>query len=132
VDAGRLGDLYLSSDAVVVPSLYEPFGLVALEAMASGVPVVASDTGGLRELVEDEVTGLRFPPGDHAALARTVVRVLLDPDLARRLGREGRARVAGRDTWAGAASRTAEVYRLVLRDRFRDRTVLASPSGPRP
>jgi glycogen(starch) synthase len=127
VDAERLRELYLSSDAVVVPSLYEPFGLVALEAMASGVPVVASDTGGLRELVEDEVTGLRFPPGDHAALARTVVRVLSDPDLARRLGREGRAMVAGRDTWAGAASRTAEVYRLALRDR--DRMVLSSPPG---
>lgn len=131
VDASHLRELYLSSDAVVVPSLYEPFGVVALEAMASGVPVVVSDTGGLRELVEDEVTGLRFPPGDHAALARRLVRVLSDPDLARRLGREGRAMVAGRDTWAGAASRTAEVYRLALRDRDRDRTVLSSPSRPR-
>jgi glycogen(starch) synthase len=114
VDPDRLRDLYVSSHAVVVPSLYEPFGLVALEAMACGVPVVVSDAGGLRELVDHGATGLRFPAGDHGALARALVRLLCDQDLARRVGRAGRGAVAGRDTWAEAAARTAEVYRLAI------------------
>jgi glycogen(starch) synthase len=129
VDPERLKELYASVNAVVVPSLYEPFGLVALEAMACAVPVVAADTGGLRELIEDDATGLRFPPGDHAALAAALIRVLSDPDLARRLGRAGRAVVGGRDTWAGAASRTAEVYRLALRERTRPPLPVGS-AGP--
>jgi glycogen synthase len=130
VDAARLRELYTSSDAVVVPSVYEPFGLVALEAMACGVPVVVADTGGLRELVEDEVTGLRFPPGEPLALANTLIRVLTDRDLARALGRAGRALVAGRETWAGAAARTAQVYRLMLRER--ERPAIPLPHSARP
>jgi glycogen(starch) synthase len=130
VDAGRLRELYTSSDAVVVPSVYEPFGLVALEAMACGVPVVAADTGGLRELVQDEVTGLRFPPGEPQVLANALIRVLTDRDLARALGRAGRALVAGRETWAGAAARTAQVYRLTLRER--ERVAIPVPQSARP
>jgi glycogen(starch) synthase len=125
VEAGRLRELYAATEVVVIPSLYEPFGLVALEAMASGIPVVASDTGGLPELIEAEESGILVPPGDHVALAHALARVLSDGELARRLGRAGRAAVAGRDSWAGAASRTAEVYRLALRDR--ERPSLSSP-----
>jgi glycosyltransferase involved in cell wall biosynthesis len=119
VEADRLRELYAATDLVVVPSLYEPFGLVALESMACGIPVVASDTGGLPELIEDEGSGILVPPGDHVALARALLRLLSDRELAQRLGRAGRAAVSGRETWAGAASRTAEVYRLALRDRER-------------
>jgi glycogen synthase len=129
VDAERLGELYGASDAVVIPSLYEPFGLVALEAMACGVPVIAADTGGLRELVEDEVTGIRFSAGDHEALAEVVVRLLGDRTLVRSLGRAGRAKVAGRETWAAAAVRTTEVYRQAVRDLHRSRVPSAVPGS---
>jgi glycogen synthase len=129
VDPERLRELYVSSNAVVIPSLYEPFGLVALEAMACGVPVIASDTGGLQELVENEVTGIRFPPGDHVALAEVIIRLLTDRTLARSLGRAGRLMVVGRDTWASAAARIAEVYRQAVRDRHGSRLPSAA-AGP--
>jgi glycogen(starch) synthase len=76
-----LGTLYHAVDLVVVPSLYEPFGMVALEAMACGRPVVVSDTGGLGELVEEGVSGLKVPPNDPAALAEAVVRLSFAPEL---------------------------------------------------
>jgi glycosyltransferase involved in cell wall biosynthesis len=77
----------------VVPSLWpEPFGLVAVEAMASGRPVVASDMGGLSEIVENGVTGLLVPPGDPAALATAMKRLIDDPKLAADLGAAGRER----------------------------------------
>ncbi len=117
VEEDRLRDLYGAADLVVVPSLYEPFGLVALETMASGTPVVAADTGGLREVVEEGVTGLRFPPGDPQELSRAMVRVLGDGSLARTLAERARGSLAVRGSWTGAASRTAEVYRRAIGDR---------------
>src|SRR5215218_1558571 len=100
---GWIGDdvlhsLYRISDLCVIPSLYEPFGLVALEAMASGCPCVAADTGGLREVVPRDV-GLRFRVDDAAALARTIERVLVDGELRDRLVAEGREHVLRFD-WA--------------------------------
>ncbi|HEV3475738.1 MAG TPA: glycosyltransferase family 4 protein [Actinomycetota bacterium] len=115
VDEERLRRLYAAADVVVVPSLYEPFGLVALESMASGTPVVAADTGGLREIVDHGVTGLRFVPGDPGSLARAVVRVLTDRSLAAGLASRARASLAERGSWADAASRTADVYRQAFR-----------------
>ncbi|MDQ3742442.1 MAG: glycosyltransferase family 4 protein [Actinomycetota bacterium] len=111
--AGWLGDdalhgLYRIADLCVIPSLYEPFGLVALEAMASGCPCVAADTGGLREVVPHDV-GLRFRSRDAAALARTIERVLVDADLRDRLVAEGREHVRRFD-WADVARSTASLY----------------------
>jgi glycosyltransferase involved in cell wall biosynthesis len=80
-------------DVFVLPSLWEGFGLVLVEAMAAGRPVVASAVGPIPEIVEDGVTGLLIPPGDPVALAEAIVRVLRDPELAMALGRAGRARV---------------------------------------
>lgn len=94
---GQRGDvprLMALADVVVVPSLAESFGFVALEAMALGRPVVAAATGGLVEIVEHEKSGLLVPKGDARALAAAVTRVLSAPDLARRLGEQGRARSA--------------------------------------
>jgi glycosyltransferase involved in cell wall biosynthesis len=86
--------LLLSSCAVLVlPSLWEGFGYAAVEAMAEGVPVVASAASSLPEVVEDGKTGLLFPPRDSAALADALVRLLRDPGLARRMGHEGALRV---------------------------------------
>ncbi|HEX8122935.1 MAG TPA: glycosyltransferase family 4 protein [Solirubrobacteraceae bacterium] len=111
--AGWLGDdalhgLYRIADLCVIPSLYEPFGLVALEAMASGCPCVAADTGGLREVVPRDV-GLRFRADDAAALARTIERVLTDGALRDRLVADGREHVLRFD-WADVARATASLY----------------------
>ena len=111
---GWIGDevlrsLYAIADLTVVPSIYEPFGLVALEAMASGCPVIVADTGGLREVVPSDGAGLRFRPRDPRALARVAIRVLSDPDLEARLVAEAHEHVRRFD-WADIAAQTAEVY----------------------
>jgi glycosyltransferase involved in cell wall biosynthesis len=82
--------LILLSRVVVLPSLAESFGYAVLEAMSLGRPVVASDAGGLPEVVRDGVTGLVVPKGDHSALATALITVLTDRELADRLGRAGR------------------------------------------
>jgi glycogen synthase len=124
--AGWLGDdtlhaLYRISDLCVIPSLYEPFGLVALEAMASGCPCVAADTGGLREVVSPGV-GLRFRSRDTAALARTMQRVLTDAELHERLVAEGREHVLRFD-WADVARTTAGLYGELLARSPADHTI---------
>ena len=105
-----LHSLYRVSDLCIVPSLYEPFGLVALEAMASGCPCVVADTGGLREVVPVEGTvGLRFPSRDATALRGVLERVLTDDDARAQLVAEAREHVLRFD-WAEVARRTADVY----------------------
>jgi glycogen synthase len=111
---GWIGDdvlhsLYPIADVCVVPSIYEPFGLVALEAMASGCPCLVADTGGLREVVPHEEAGLRFRARDPAALAEMAVRVLDDEQLGQRLVSEGLEHIRRFD-WAEIAEQTAEVY----------------------
>jgi glycogen(starch) synthase len=99
-----------AADAVVLPSRYEPFGIVALEAAAAGAPLVASTAGGLGEVVVDGETGLSFAPGDVAALAEAVGTVLTDPRAAAKRARAGRARLAVDFDWARIAADTAAVY----------------------
>ena len=117
---GWIGDdvlhsLYPIADLCVVPSLYEPFGLVALEAMASGCPCVVADTGGLREIVpEDERVGLRFNGGDAEHLAIMIERLLTDPELRDRLVAQASEHVLGFD-WGDVAEKTAALYGEVLR-----------------
>jgi glycogen(starch) synthase len=112
---GWIGDdvlhsLYRIADLCVVPSLYEPFGLVALEAMASGCPCIVADTGGLREIVpEDDRVGLRFNGGDAEHLEAMVERLLTDDALRERLVAEASEHVLRFD-WADVARQTAEVY----------------------
>ncbi len=72
------------------PILPEPFGLVIVEAMARGMPVIASNAGGIPDIVDHEVTGLLIPPGNHEELAEAIVRLLRDPALRKRLGEAGR------------------------------------------
>lgn len=107
---GLLADL----DVFVLPSLWEGFGLVLLEAMAAGRPVVASAVGPIPEIVVEGETGLLVPPGDSDALARAVARLLRDPDLAARLGRSGRARVETEFGLDGMVARTDALYRELL------------------
>ena len=111
---GWIGDdvlrsLYRIADLCVVPSIYEPFGLVALEAMASGCPCIVADTGGLREVVPNEDVGLRFRSRDPRSLAQMMEWVLANPALRFRLVTEASAHVARFD-WADVARRTNEVY----------------------
>jgi glycogen(starch) synthase len=111
---GWIGDdvlhsLYRIADVCVVPSIYEPFGLVALEAMASGCPCIVADTGGLREVVPHDAAGLRFRSRDPRSLGRMVERVLSSSDLRRRLVAEASEHVLRFD-WSDVAARTASLY----------------------
>lgn len=103
-----------AADVALVPSRYEPFGLVALEAMAAGTPLVVSATGGLVDVVEDGISGLVVPPADPAALARAIARLLDDDDLRRRLSETAAARVGAHFSWDAVAAATGAVYDAVL------------------
>lgn len=102
--------LYSHAAVFTCPSVYEPFGLINLEAMGCEAPVVASAVGGIREVVEDGATGLLVPPARPEELAAALRRVLDDPSLARALGAAGRKRVEERFSWASVAERTERVY----------------------
>ena len=115
VGRDELPALLRSADAVACVPWYEPFGLVALEAMACGVPVVASAVGGLRDTVVDGVTGLHVPPRRPDALGAALGRLLADPHQARRLGRAGAERARARYSWDHVARSTLAVYREVAR-----------------
>jgi glycogen(starch) synthase len=110
VPHAELERLYARAAAVVLPSHREGLPLCVLEAMAHGRPVVASAVGGIPELVEDGVTGFLVPPGDVAALRAALERLLADPVLRRRMGREGRRRVAERCSRERVAEATMQAY----------------------
>jgi glycosyltransferase involved in cell wall biosynthesis len=99
-----------SADIVLCPARYEPFGIVPLEAMACGVPVVASAVGGHLDSVVDRRTGRLVPVGDADALAVAVKEILDTPGAAAAMGRAGRRRVLANFGWDRVAERTAEVY----------------------
>jgi glycosyltransferase involved in cell wall biosynthesis len=90
--------------------VYEPFGLINLEAMACETPVVASAVGGILEVVEDGKTGILVPPGQPEALARALARVLDNPELGARMGKAGRRRVEEKFSWTSVAEQTEKVY----------------------
>jgi D-inositol-3-phosphate glycosyltransferase len=117
--AGRVGHdqlpmYYTAADICVIPSHYEPFGLVAIEAMACGTPVVASDVGGLRFTVVPGQTGLLVPPQDTAGFAEAIQSILSDQLWARKLKRQASATVNQRFSWPGVAIQLSELYRHVL------------------
>jgi D-inositol-3-phosphate glycosyltransferase len=100
---------YSAAEVCVVPSHYESFGLVALEAMACGTPVIASRVGGLQLTVEDGVNGFLVPVGDADALAGKLRLILADSELRERLGANARRKAQGY-TWQVAADRILRVY----------------------
>lgn len=114
LDHADLPIYYAAADLCVVPSHYEPFGLVAIEAMASRTPVVASDVGGLQFTVLSEVTGLLVPPKDEIAFAQAIDRILTNPTWRDQLGQTGRQRVEISFSWNSVASRLSHLYTKLL------------------
>ncbi|MGW0516396.1 glycosyltransferase family 4 protein [Crossiella sp. NPDC003009] len=129
---GHLSDRDLSAllpaaDAVILPSRYEPFGIVALEAAAAGAPLVASTAGGLGEVVQHGRTGLSFTPGDLDGLTSAVRAVLDDPAAAKRRARAAKARLSTDFNWDLIAADTTAVYAATTRG---PRPVLGRPKIP--
>ena len=106
----ELVNLLHTADAAVLPSHYEPFGIVALEAAATGIPLVTSNVGGLGEAVINGQTGMSYPPRDIAGLASAVRTVLDDPDAAQRMAIAARERLTSDFDWHTVADETAQVY----------------------
>lgn len=109
--------LYACSDIAVFPSRYEPFGIVALEAMAARVPVVVGNTGGLGEIIEHGSDGFKFPPGDAPQLARAITRLLKEPGLAEVINHNAWQKVIFQYNWQEIAVQTRKVYMEVLKER---------------
>jgi len=105
---------YRAADVCVMPSYYETFGLVAVEAMACGTPVIASRVGGLKSTVLDGVTGYLVPPRDPGALAARLAEVLADPSLALHLGQSAARRVQHLFTWPRVVERLSWLYDEVI------------------
>lgn len=105
---------YAAADVCVIPSHYEPFGLVAVEAMACGTPVIASDVGGLQFSVVNENTGLLVPPQDVAAFSNAIDRILGNSEWRAELGKSGKRRVMSKFSWDGVASQLDSLYTELL------------------
>ena len=104
---------YAGAEMVVMPSHYESFGMVALEAMAMGTPVIASEVGGLAHLIQPGVNGYHVPSRDPEALAARILELLTDKELCARLGRQARASTA-QYHWSTITSQMVDVYRELV------------------
>jgi glycosyltransferase involved in cell wall biosynthesis len=116
VSRGEMPGIFRSADAVVCAPWYEPFGIVPLEAMACGVPVVAAAVGGLRDTVVDHATGLHVPPRDPEAIASALAMLLENPSLRAELGKAGQRRARTRYSWDRVAAETEKAYQLAVAD----------------
>jgi D-inositol-3-phosphate glycosyltransferase len=114
VSRGEMPGIFRSADAVVCAPWYEPFGIVPLEAMACGVPVVAAAVGGLRDTVVDRGTGLHVPPRDPEAIASALALLLGNPSLRAELGNAGKVRARTRYSWDRVAAETERAYQLAV------------------
>ena len=125
---------YTAADVCVIPSYYEPFGLVAVEAMACGTPVVASDVGGLRFSVIPGETGLLVSPKNTAALAQAIDRILTDELWAHKLKKQASLRVQQNFSWSGVAAHLSDLYRRLLAQSISDASFWSvhppNPSDP--
>lgn len=129
LDHSQLPTYYAASDVCVVPSYYEPFGLVAIEAMASRIPVIASEVGGLRFTVQPDKTGLLAPAKDDEAFASCIDRILSYPELRDRLGQAGQQQVHDNFSWDGVTDQLSDLYQRLLADLHRQFVQLQSISN---
>ena len=114
VDDETLRKLQICADVSVVPSLFEPFGIVALEAMAAKSPVVVSDTGGLGEIVDHDVDGVKVYTNNPDSLAWGIIRVLTDEKNAQRLRGNAYKKIQEKYNWDRIAQQTENIYKSVL------------------
>ena len=114
IDEESLLKLQCCADVSVVPSLFEPFGIVALEAMAAKSPVVVCDTGGLSEIVEHDVTGVKVYANNVESMAWGITKVLLDEDYRNNLRENAYKRIQERYDWEKIAQQTKQIYESVL------------------
>jgi len=112
----QMASVYSALDLVVLPSHYETFGRVLVEAMAAGKPVIGTNVGGIPEIIEDGVTGLLVPPHSPGELAKAIIKLLQDPDLARRMGEAGRERARGRFALERHVSGIQRIYDELLEE----------------
>jgi glycosyltransferase involved in cell wall biosynthesis len=105
---------YRRADILVVPSRYEPFGMVILEGMLHGLPIVASAVGGPAEILDDEHTGLLFPPTDVSALSRQLIRLVHNAGLRQRLGMAAAADLRSRWLWPQTVEAMRHLYEEVI------------------
>lgn len=114
--------LLATADMAVFPSLYEPFGIVALEAMAAGTPVIVSDVGGMGEVVRHGHDGLKCPPGNDRALSAAIMTLLADRGYRTSLSRQGKEKALTTYSWQELAEKTLQVYREVWENARQDRS----------
>ncbi len=113
MDDSTLDALYQCADVAAFPSIYEPFGIVALEAMSRGVPVVVTDTGGLAEIVEHDVNGVKVWADNSDSLAWGILHVLKNPSHAEKLVKNSREKLKEIYNWINIAKITEKAYREV-------------------
>ncbi|MDA8235436.1 MAG: DUF1957 domain-containing protein [Clostridia bacterium] len=115
------------TNVAVFPSLYEPFGIVALEAMATGVPVIVSDTGGLAEIIDYGVDGYKIIPGDAHSLATHINLMLGDEAMARGMSRKALEKIYRQYSWEGIAGETKAVYERVMTEALEEKFLCPPP-----
>ncbi len=135
--AGQIGHTllplyYTAADVCVIPSHYEPFGLVAIEAMACGTPVIASDVGGLKFTVVPDETGLLVPPQNVDAFAQAIDRVLTDELWANKLRQQAPIRVQQNFSWSGVAVHLSDLYRRLLAQSISNTLFFGAPESTLP
>lgn len=128
----RLPLYYTAADVCVIPSHYEPFGLVAIEAMACGIPVVASDVGGLKFTVIPGETGWLVPPKEVEGFATAIKRVLADPVMGQKMSRQASLRVQQNFSWTGVAIQLSDLYRRLLAQSLTDPAFHAASQAAAP
>jgi glycosyltransferase involved in cell wall biosynthesis len=125
----EVDEWYRRADIQVIPSRYEPFGMVVLEGMLHGLPIIATSVGGPSAILEDGRTGLLIPPFNPEALAGALLRLLRCPDLRRRLGTEAAAEVRGIWLWTQVAEKMRAVYLEAVARKARPARRLISRTG---
>ena len=121
LDAKKVCKMYKAADISVFPSTYEPFGIVALEAMLAGVPTVVSDVGGLDEIVEHKVNGMKSYAGNPNSIADSILNLLYDPQLCANIVKQARIKVKNEYNWNKIAQDTYFIYQKAICETMAER-----------